>query len=187
MDTVTIMRGWELPFFPMRPHEGRRLTRRNIPRILREQDEHVYIYQPKLNGDRALLGVVGRRVYVANRYGRWYRHAVGNATAFLKLNDGTLFDGEVFRGQFFPFECLALEGRSFKPNTMEEREILAEQMCKLVGVRWMFPKPTRAWLRKLDEHMPVYEGLVRKKANAPYTMLSSPSQSSLDWLKHKWC
>lgn len=186
MDTVTIMHGWNLPFFPMRPAEGPRLTRRNIPRILREQEEHVYIYQPKLNGDRAILGVVNREVYVANRYGRWYRHPVHNKTTFLKLGDGTLFDGEVYDGQFFPFECLACEGRSFKQSTTEEREILAQQMCKLLGVRWMFSRPTEFWLRTLDRHLPKYEGLVRKRADAPYVILNTATRTSTAWLKRKW-
>jgi ATP-dependent DNA ligase len=186
METVMIAR-WQMPFFPMRPRSGPRLTRRHIERILQEQHDHVYVFQPKLNGHRVMLGIGHKgEMILANRHGGLYTKPVINTMDFRKFNDGTLFDGEVYAGVFYPFECLALEGRSFRPNTTEERIILAMQMCRLAGVQWVYPTPTRDWLWKLDGHMPRYEGLVRKVPNAPYSVLHSASATSQEWLKLKW-
>lgn len=185
-DTVTILKGLTMPFFPMRPAHGQRLTKELIPRILEHQKSRKYVYQPKLNGDRVILGVSGRRVVACNRHGSWYQFQVENAKNFLKLGDGSCFDGEVWQGSFYPFECLALDGRSFRHNTTEERVIMAEQMCRYLKIRWMFSPPTEAWLMELDKHLPTFEGVVRKVADAGYGMLASDSQYSTPWLKHRF-
>ena len=147
LEEVQVMKGWTIPFFPMRPANGPKLTKTLALEILKKMDDHRFVYQPKLNGDRALLAVVDKRVIVCNRYYSWYQFQVANAGAFLaKMGSGTLFDGEVWKSNFYPFECLAMEGRSLKCNTMEEREIIAMQMCRLCGVEWMFKKPTKKFL-----------------------------------------
>ena len=187
MQLVPIMRGWVMPFFPMRPRNGPRLTRRHIERILQEQHDHVYVFQPKLNGHRVTLGIGPKgHMVVANRHGGWYQKPIRNLRDWAKFNDGTVFDGEVYDGNFYPFECLALEGRSHRPSTTEERIILAMQMCRLAHVQWVYPTPTREWLRKLTGHLPKYEGLVRKVPNAPYSPLHSATTTSQEWLKLKW-
>lgn len=180
------MKGWALPFFPMRPAIGPRLTKKLAEEILAKMETKRYIYQPKLNGDRALLGIAERRIIVANRHYGWYHFQVENARDFLKLGDGTLFDGEVYKGKFYPFECLALEGRSYKCNTVDEREIMAMKMCRLVGTEWAYPTPTKKWLLNLDKNFPKYEGVVRKRSDFAYQMLPNTSATSPGWLKHKW-
>lgn len=178
------MKGWIVPFFPMRPANGPTLTKKLALEILERMDDHRYVYQPKLNGDRALLAIVNRRVIVCNRHYGWYQYQVANAGAFLgKLGDGTLFDGEVYKSNFYPFDCLAVEGRSFKANTTDQREVEAIQMCRLCGVEWMFKRPTKKFL--LEPRAP-FEGVVRKRADLPYIILPNASGISSGWLKHRW-
>jgi hypothetical protein len=187
LEEIQIMKGWTLPFFPMRPANGPRLTKPLVVEILKKMEDGRYIYQPKLNGDRALLGIVDKRVVVCNRHYGWYQFQVANAGAFqAKCGSGTLFDGEVYKSNFYPFECLALEGRSFKANTVDEREIIAMQMCRLAGVQWMYKKPTRAWMLKGSSLLPQFEGVVRKRSDFPYTFLPNSSGTSVGWLKHKF-
>jgi len=184
---IPVMKGWTVPFFPMRPANGPRLTRKLTLDILERMADHRFLYQPKLNGDRALLAIVDKRVIVCNRHYGWYHYQVANVLAFqAKCKSGTLFDGEVFKGNFYPFECLALEGRSFKANTVEERALMAMQMCRLAKVEWLFKEPTKAWLLKGSAHLPQFEGVVRKRADIPYLLLPNASGTSSGWLKHRW-
>lgn len=185
-DEIEVVKGWTVPFFPMRPASGPTLTRKVALEILEKQEDHKYIYQPKLNGDRAILAVVKRQVIVCNRHFGWYQFQVHNAATFLKLADGTIFDGEVWQGSFYPFDCLALEGRSYKQNTTDQREIMAWQMCRLLGVEWMFPKPTKKWLLALRGNLPKYEGVVRKRADLGYFVLPNASGTSPGWLKYRF-
>ena len=185
-ESVEIMKGWSLPFFPMRPAGGPSLNKKVALEILEKMEEHEYLYQPKLNGDRVLLGVMDRRVIACNRHFGWYRFQVQNASTFLKMGDGTLFDGEVWECNFYPFDCLAREGRSFKANTCEQREIEAYQMCRFLGIEWMFAKPTKKWLMNLGKNAPKFEGVVRKRADQGYYMLPNASDTSLGWLKYRW-
>lgn len=187
-ETVAIMKGITLPFFPMRPANGRHLTKALIEEILDLQAsaEHKYIFQPKLNGDRVVLGVANRQVVACNRHGGFYQYQIANAGLFLKLGNGTCLDGEVWKSDFYPFEALSWDGRSYTHNTTDEREIIAEQICHLLGVRWMYTHPTRKWLRELSAHLPVFEGVVRKRSAAAYRPLCSDSQTSGPWLKHRW-
>ena len=184
---VQVMKGWTLPFFPMRPANGPRLTRKLALEILERMDDHRYVYQPKLNGDRAMLAITGGRVLVCNRHYGWYQYQVANAGAFqAKLRDGTLFDGEVYKSNFYPFDCLAVEGRSFKANTTDQREVETIQMCRLCGVEWMYRKPTKKWLIAGRANLPQFEGVVRKRADLPYILLPNASGTSSGWLKHRW-
>jgi hypothetical protein len=186
LEPVQVLPGLSMPSFPMRPACGRTLTRKLIPELLERQAGHRELLQRKLNGDRVLLSVVDRRVLACNRHGGYYGFQIKNAALFLKLKDGSSFDGEVWRGSFYPFECLALDGRSYRHNTCEEREIVAMQMCRLLKITWMYTRPTRSWLLGLREHLPVYEGVVRKRADAPYLFLASDTQVSPGWIKHRW-
>lgn len=183
---VKITTGIVLPLFPMRPRSGPDITKARINIILEEMESKKFVWQAKLNGDRAVLGVRDDRVMVCNRHGGWFGHTIANAGAFLKIGNGTVLDGEVFGRNFYPFEALAVEGRSFIWNTTEEREIIAMQMCRLAGVAWMYPRPTKAWLSQLSKNLPKYEGMVRKKADASYIPLGSASQTSSGWVKQRW-
>jgi ATP-dependent DNA ligase len=183
---IKLAREWIVPFFPMRPAHGARLSRSVALDILEKQEDHQYLYQPKLNGDRCILAIASGRVIVCNRRYGWYRYQIKNAAAFLKLGNETIFDGEVFQGEFFPFDCLALEGRSYQANTADERAVMAYQMCRFMGVQWMFPKPTKKWLLGLRKNLPVYEGVVRKRANQGYIVLPNATSTSTGWIKHLW-
>lgn len=174
----------------MRPVQGRGLRSQSTIQALwqemRDEDDESWVTQPKLNGDRACLAVVDRRVFIQNRHKGWYRHKVANAREFLKLPDGTCFDGEVFAGCFYPFELLALSYRSFLGGTTIERTALAKEFSDRLKQPWMFPMPNLDWLLGRRHNLPQYEGVVRKKANARYTVHGSESQSSLSWMKRLW-
>src|SRR5712671_2028937 len=100
-------RALNLPFYPMRPRRGPDIDAGRIKKILEEIDGKKFVVQPKLNGDRVLLAVRKDEVQAANRHGSWYTKRVRNAGDFVKLGIGTVLDGEVFGGEFFPFEALA--------------------------------------------------------------------------------
>jgi ATP-dependent DNA ligase len=176
-----------MPFFPMRPTQGRDLrTRTAIKTMWKEVEGGVWIPQPKLNGDRVCLAVVERKIYLQNRRGGYYRMRVQNAKDYLRLSDGTCFDGEVFKGNFYPFELLALEGQLFLEATTVERVKLAHDMVNFLDQPWMFPEPNFSWLLRRRENLPHYEGVVLKRTNTPYRVLGSPDQVSLDWFKRRW-
>jgi hypothetical protein len=188
MDKIVIARGIAMPFYPMRPAQGRVLRNQgNVDefhhQVLRTHD---WVVQPKLEGDRACIGVLDGKVYIQNRHGEWFKHKVTNLADFKKLPNNTVLDGEVFQGNFYPFECLASSGKSFLMATAAEREVLAFQLSKFLGHEWKFGKPSKSWVAKLDKNMPVYGGVVLKRSASPYIMLGSPSQASLDWLKRCW-
>jgi ATP-dependent DNA ligase len=188
MDKIVIVPGIAMPFFPMRPAIGRVLRNKGnvqeFDRQVLQTDD--WVVQPKLEGDRASIGVVDGKVYIQNRHGGWLKHKVENLELFSKLPDRTVLDGEVYKKNFYPFDCLAVDGRSKVTSTVMEREVLAFQMCKYVGVPWKFERPSEAWISKLREHTPVYGGVVLKRSMSPYIILGSDSTFSLDWLKRCW-
>lgn len=177
-----------MPFYPMRPTSGRDLrTARSVSQLWDEiKDDTTWIAQPKLNGDRACLAVVERRVFVQNRHGNWYRYKVQNAKDFLKLPDGTCFDGEVFNRNFYPFELLVTAYRSLLLTTAQERVTLAKLMVENLKHPWMFEQPNKNWLMRRSANRPHYEGVVLKKTTTPYIVLGSSTQSSLSWFKRLW-
>lgn len=188
MDKIVIARGIAMPFYPMRPAQGRVLRNQGTVDSFYHQvlRTHHWVVQPKLEGDRACVGVLDGKVYIQNRHGGWYKHKVTNLEDFKKLPNRTVLDGEVFKGNFYPFECLAMAGKSYLLATATEREILGFQMSKYLGHEWKFEKPSKAWVAKLHDQLPVYGGVVLKRAASPYIMLGSSSQASLDWLKRCW-
>lgn len=177
-----------MPFFPMRPREGRRLSRpANIKQMWEEAVEQaLWVMQPKLNGDRVELAAVNDKVYVQNRYGRRYAFKVANALDFLKLPQPFCFDGEVFKGNFYPFELLACNGKSFMLAEAHEREALAKDMTKFLGHPWLFDTPSQAWLLRRAANLPNYEGVVLKRRISRYILLGAPTQSNQDWMKRRW-
>ena len=188
MEKIEVVRGLMMPFYPMRPAKGRSLrTSKLVDELyseIKEPDD--WICQPKLNGHRAALALVDKRIYVQNRHGGWYGHQVKNAAAFLKLPNRTCFDGEVYEGNFYPFECLAAHGHLFTICTANEREVFAYQLMRLIHQPWIFGKPSRAWLSNRRDNMPKFEGVVLKKVNSSYVLLASPAQVSTDWIKRTW-
>lgn len=188
MDKIVVTSGIVMPFYPMRPAVGKVLrNKRNV----KEFDEQVlqkfdWVVQPKLDGDRATLAVVDGNVYIQNRHGSWFKHRVRNLPDFKNLPNRTVLDGEVFKGNFYAFECLALEGKSVALCTVMEREVLAFQLTKLLGHTWKFHKPSRAWIANLSKNAPDYDGVVLKRSASPYIMMGSPAACSLDWFKYRW-
>jgi hypothetical protein len=185
---IVVCSGLSFPFFPMRPVETRHmLTHRDAEEVRRAMLEHEYLVQPKLNGDRACLAVVERRVWVQNRHGSWYGFQVSNANDYLRyLPDGTALDGEVYEGNFYPFELLALKEHSFLMASAAEREVMGFQMCKKAQQPWMFRQPSLKWLRELSAHLPRYEGVVMKEYNSPYIKAGNANQENFHWMKRKW-
>jgi len=193
MQTVKITGDITMPFYPMRPLEGRSLSQKRfreslMKEMLADAKEEQWVVQPKLSGDRACLAVFKKKVYIQNRYGDWYHHPVGNGHKFINplIPDKTVFDGEVWEGEFHPFEVLAANGRSLLRATTAERVVLAYQLTRLIKQKWMFERPGKAWLLSGRENLPVWEGVILKKANAPYIVAGSASQQITSWLKRKW-
>lgn len=176
-----------MPFYPMRPIRGRALLRpTNIREMCEEAAEGVWVMQPKLNGDRVSLACVDGKVFAQNRHGGSYRFKIHNASDFLALPNRTCFDGEVFKGNFYPFEVLACNGRSFLMAEAHERVRLAKDMAQILGHPWMFDPPSLAWIMRRAANLPMYEGVVLKQTRSPYVMLGSDTQSSTRWMKRLW-
>lgn len=180
-----LTKSWTLPFFPMRARHGHRITRARIKKLLNEMEDPRYLWQPLLAGDRVLLAVRNGSVVAYNGYYGTY-HSIVNENDFFKFSDGTLFDGIVQDGTFYPFECLSLDGRSLKANTAEERVLIAFQMCRLMKLPWKFSKPTRRWLSNLKNNLPEFTGIIRKQANLPYFEQTSSIAQSQGWMRFKW-
>lgn len=187
MEKVQIIRGIAMPFYPMRPAQGRVLRNRaSVDQLLKDMSSGTWVVQPKMHGDRACVGVLNGKVYIQNRHGGWFRHSVKNLDVFKKLPDRTVLDGEVFERNFYPFEALAVAGKSMTMCTCMEREVMAMKLCQYLEIPWKFDKPSVKWLLKLKQNEPMFDGVVLKKAASPYIILGSADQVSLDWLKRRW-
>jgi hypothetical protein len=201
-----VVPGIAVPFYPMRPAEGRALSdpARAVELVL-EFKGNGDTLQPKLNGDRAGVATVrasalsdadrsffspvvvdGIALLVQNRHGRRYHYKVANLPDFAKLPPGSCFDGEVYKGLFYPFEALAVGGTSYLRAGPDERARVAEEACRAVGAAWIFNPPTEAFLRHLSENLPFWEGIVRKQRGSPYVFCQNDTTASSTWWKHKW-
>ena len=203
---VRVVPGLALPFFPMRPIEGRSLsTPQRAVDLWREFTERGDTLQPKLNGDRACVAVlrtwdltardVARfkpinlgttAVIVQSRHGGRFRHNVANLSLFARLAPGSCFDGEVHKQQFYPFEALALDGESLMREGPERRAAVARSICRRLKIDWLFDPPRLAFLRLHVENMPFWEGFVRKVVGSPYVVCPSETATSPKWFKYKW-
>jgi ATP-dependent DNA ligase len=176
-----------MPFFPMRPLRGGVIRNSaSAEQVFRESEQsHIWVIQPKLSGDRACVAVLKAKVYIQNRHGGWYGHPVRNLADFRKLPDGTVLDGEVYKGSFSIFDVLAINAKSIMMDTAAERTILAMHLTKFLKHVWRFAPPTREWLKKMDQNVG-YDGVVLKRAASPYKI--SPSANACDtlWMKRTW-
>lgn len=177
-----------MPFFPMRPTKGRALSRPDgIKQLWKEAvEQRLWTIQPKLGGDRAELAVVDSKIYIQNRHGGCYRFKVANAPDFLRLPNRTCFDGEVFKSNFYPFECLASNGHSFLRTEVHERAQMAKDMVTFLKHPWLFDPPALAWLLRRSANLPDWEGVVIKQVRSRYILMGSARQSSLEWFKRLW-
>ena len=205
--SISVIPGLSLPFFPMRPIEGRSLsTPDKAVELALEFTASGDLLQPKLNGDRACVAVVRSSmlagmdlrqfkfklrhfgpmtVLIQNRHGRGYGMPV-NLEAFAKCMASTCVDGEVFKGHFYPFEVLTLGGVSMMREGPKERANMAKVLCRSIGVDWLFAPPSLRYLRLCAGNLPFWEGFVRKKAGSPYVPCANDSSVSSIWFKHKW-
>lgn len=179
-----IIPGLSMPFFPMRPKSGRRITSLTDVKDVFTRLKSGWTIQLKINGDRGEVGTNVDGVHAANRHGSWYGLAIDLAE-FKSLPPGTLMDGEIVKKRFYPFEVLAYAGHSLLQNTPAEREEKAKSVCKTLGIPWIY-EPTESVLSKLRANMPVVEGVVLKMAGSPYVPLATAAQESPTWIKWKW-
>ena len=209
--SINIAAGLSLPFFPMRPKMGVRLT--SVEQALKEISalHHLYVFQPKMNGDRVLLATCAWKnggthvkptpvIEAYQRYGKPYTFSF-DKTPWRALPDLTCLDGEVKDGEFHPFELLALAGESWLRKSVEERIAGAKDMCTKCGVTYKFDFKafTDSELSPLEEFItrhltpsklprntsPYWEGLVAKKKGSKYNILGSIQDDPL-WTKLKW-
>lgn len=187
---IRIVPGLAMPFFPARPSMGVPATKKlGLCCFIADMDRG-YVVQPKLNGDRACLGIVerdgGNFILVQNRHGSWLTQKIKNVGSFVNLGAGTCLDGEVVDGQFYPFEVLAWGGESFMGDTGIVREKLARIVCREAGVPYLFKPPTPKYVRRGFANLPRFEGWVSKDPKASYDLMSSATQESSSWVKYRW-
>jgi len=184
-ERIRIVPGLAAPFFPMRPRHGRAVaTISGAINILKEFTEAGNTVQPKLNGDRGPLVKMNDRIMIQNRHGSWYNFKV-NVRKFSRMPDGTCLDGEVWKGQFYPFEVLSWNFSSRMTRPVAERAEEAERLCSTFGVEWIFGPVTPGWIKAHFMHE-AWEGFVNKIKGTDYTVLGSASRESEAWSKHKW-
>lgn len=184
---VPICTGLSFPMFPMRPTDGRMIrSRTQVSQLIREVRQFKWVMQPKLTGDRVCLAVVNGRTYVQDRHGDWYRHTISNRHDFLSLSNQTAFDGVVYKGEFHPFEALAVDGRPLLGVGVERRVMEAERLVSVLGHEWMFAEPEKDWLMGLSANSPQWGGVVLKMADSHYLMQADAKTASLSWVKKRW-
>lgn len=149
------------------------------------------IVQPKLGGDRVVLHKEESELKAFNRKGEPYKFSF-NTHPWMAIPRGTILDGEVFGGEFHPFDCLQFNGASL----MEEKAIVrigwAAEFCAFACVQFMFRAASFEWLRAAmaenrgkGQRMQ-WEGVVVKDANSTYVPLSNYRHESYTWRKYKW-
>lgn len=182
---MNIIPGLAFPYFPPRPTTGTPITIQNV-RSLVEVESRRYFLSPKLGGDRGMLLVKDRQVVVANRFAKIYSFTVKNAKSFLKLPDLTILDGEIWKGEFRPFEVVVVGGKSFCKACPSIRSFEARRICAEIGQKYLFDLPVQKWFNRLKNNLPEWEGVVKKRLGSPYIPLATADQSSPYWIKSKW-
>jgi ATP-dependent DNA ligase len=173
--------GLSLPFYPMRPTSGVRCT---VAQLIRDLDSKQWAIQPKMNGDRADLGITEQGALIQNRHLGTYSFPVLNKHVFEALPAGTLLDGEVWNSNFYPFECLAYGSRLMLDIPVEWRIYQAKQVCETLGVDWMFETPTPEWVLA-NQTNKTWEGYVKKRIGSPYLIWGVEREADT-WFKVKW-
>jgi hypothetical protein len=180
-DRIMLVSGIAMPFYPMRPTRGKLGT----PEQLHEDLGGGWVIQPKLNGDRATLGVFVPGIFIQNRHLSRFKHRVKNADLFKALPNGTCVDGEVYGSEFFPFEVLALGRDQLLDSPVEFRVSQAERLCSILGVPWIFQPPSQASLAFMREQPKKWEGYVKKRSGSAYAIYGVERDSD-EWFKCKW-
>lgn len=180
-----------MPFYPARPKTGFVFASARTATAQYVKDRNAgFICQPKFNGYRACLAVVGtatdKRVIVQNRRGAWLSHPVKNSALFRQLDVGTCLDGEVMPGgNFYPFECLTISGESLIASPTTIRIAAARLVCLELELDWIFSEMSVSAVGRLRANLPLIEGYVRK-AQRGYQIGHSSTAETADWFKMKW-
>jgi len=186
-DQLHVASGLTMPFVPMAAKVGPSLrTKDQIREIVDELDSGRWLIQPELAGERACLAVVDKKVYIQNDAGIWLSRAPHNVRDFLKLPNGTCFDGKIAQNNFYPFECLAVRGRALVFKPVSERETVALQLVKFLGHDWMFDKPYPKFLRSAAKNLPNFQGVTLKDYMSFYALISKQAPPSTAWIKRPW-
>lgn len=178
MQSIEIIAGWVMPFFPMRPVNGSPV--KEFADLAPSKD---YVDQPKLNGDRVCVGVVKKQIYCQNRHGKWYSYNVSNLSEFLKLPSGTILDGEVYGSNFYPFEAIVVGGKDLSIECPSVRIAEAKKLCISIKTQWLFDyDPKKLSIAPKN----IWEGKVRKKLKSKYIRAGSANMANDNWIKNKW-
>jgi len=202
-DRLNIAPGLALPFWPMRPRIGVKLTSDNVRAVIEEMSRD-YVLQPKMNGDRVTIATVNGVVHAFHRKLGRYTFKF-NRAAWSMLPNCTCLDGEVKDGEFHPFELLALAGESWLSKPVETRIEGARMLCKERlrpyaffsvlddGTSWgpgvgseYLANHTNGTVK--PSTAPYWEGVVAKLKGSRYTIFGCEKDSP-NWVKLKfsWC
>jgi hypothetical protein len=166
---------------------GPKLTIDNILAVIAEYKAKGYLVQRKLNVDRGVLEITPAGPMLWNRYGSEYCASEVDLSAWNAL-PSCILDGEVYRGEFYPFECLTCGENA----TQTLRIGVAENICRNAGQPYIFGGITNDWLigevtLDTNPRTRMWEGCVMKLASAKYVPLKKPDNESAAWTKLRWC
>lgn len=186
-EQLHVARGLTLPVPLMRAVQHKPLvTQAHVRQVLQEVENDRWLAQPNLNGERACLAIVDRKVYIHNDRGIWISRPPGNVQDFLKLPDGTCLDGKISNGDFHPFECLAIRGRALVFKPVAEREAVALHLVRFLHHRWMYARPTQQFIRSRRENLPQFKGITLKDYMGFYLAASKKATNAPTWIEHSW-
>jgi hypothetical protein len=173
----------------MRPRLGSRIKSiDDVHRIFEENQE--YDFTLKLNGDRACLAVLDGDVFAQNRHGSQYKMTIDNLDQFKGFAGAWLFDGEVYKKRFLPFEAIVVAGKSISSREPTYRKSVAMDISASLKIDWVYGRgiddALAACLSWSGNTNPVIEGIVGKRKGSSYVPMGSASQESLKWTKNKW-
>jgi hypothetical protein len=180
MKRIRLDSGIGLPFYPMRPTPGAVACEAQLEKDL----ANGWVIQQKLDGDRVILGVTADDLVFTNRHLDAYSFQIKNAQKFKGLAAGTCLDGECWKGNFYPFEALAIGRVSLLADPVERRIEAARNICQQNGIPWLFEPISAGWV-KSHLKVPELEGYVKKRAGSRYEILGTQQDSGL-WSKCKW-
>jgi hypothetical protein len=176
-----------MPFLPMRPKIGTPLrTKTAITQAVKALEDDQLLVQPAPTGMRVCLAVVDKNVFIQDQAGHWVTTPPRNGYDFLKLPNNTCLDGYIAHGEFYAADCVAVSGNSLMHKTAGEREAVAYQLVKFLKHRWLFARPNTRFIRAARTNLPDFQGLVLKDYMSLYALLSSPDQTSKEWIKRMW-
>ena len=168
--------------FPCRPSRGPPFDAGAVLELIARG----LVVQPKLNGDRVILVKDGPVPVLFSRHGGHYTAARLDLACWQWLPEGTILDGEGWRGAFYPFDVPKLAGEATGAMPCRQRVDLAERLTLRAGLPWIFVPPSADWLQAGRANAPIWEGVVVKQPGHSYRWERSASGNSTTWVKMKW-